>query len=176
MHQFYSIFFVFLLFMVNACKPVTVSHSVDFQAPLGEFETFHWLPGIAEQASELEQYLDQELFASIQRQIAKEMILKGYKPDAADPDIYVNIEIITPDKRSPVNATSSDYVYWAQYDQDKRFPVGSLVIELYNSVRKKVLWQGVAEDFLHEKPKKNQRKIEDAVIRVFKSYENKIFI
>ena len=169
-------FYFLILGFVFACKPVNVSTSSDYEAPLGEYENFNWLSGIQEEVNESEDYVNLEVLNMIQREVAKEMILKGYRLSNDDPEILVNIEVITNKDEKPAKAKSEGYQYWESFSHDTDYGDGSLVIELLSPKNKKVLWQGIAKDFLHEKPNRNTRRIEEAVRLVFKNYQNKIFL
>lgn len=170
-----SLFSLSLLLLVFACKPISVSTSVNSNEPATEYDTFYWMPGIENQVQELDNYINKDIMIKIEAKLAKEMILKGYRMDKDNPMVLVNIEIIGSEKRTPLRAINEGYEYWRAY-QPQEYPAGSLVIELIHTGKEKVFWQGVAEDFLHEKPVRNNRRVEEAVHLVFENYQNKIFL
>ena len=170
------IFYILFLCLVYSCKPVSVSTSSDYQAPLGEYENFSWLPGIQQEVEKSDGYVNLEVFNMIRREVAKEMILKGYRLSDDNPEILVNIEVITEKEEKPVKARTNGYAYWDGFSDEAEYGSGSVVIELLSPESKKVIWQGIAKDFLHEKPNRNTRRIEEAIKLVFKNYQNKIFI
>ena len=49
-------------------------------------------------------------------------------------------------------------------------PVGSLVVDIFDSSTKKLVWRGTATDTLSEKPDKNEKKLEKAVGEMFKHF------
>ena len=164
-----------LLILLFSCKPIAVNTSVNSNEPATEYDTFYWMPGIENQVNELNGYVNNDVMVKIETKLAKEMILKGYRIDKDNPKVLVNIEIIGAEKRTPLRAEKAGYKYWGSY-QPQEFPTGSLVIELIHAGRGKVFWQGVGQDFLHEKPGRNGRKVEDAVDLIFENYQNKIFL
>jgi hypothetical protein len=49
-------------------------------------------------------------------------------------------------------------------------PVGSLVIDIYDSSTRHLLWRGVATDQLSNKPEKNTQKLDKAVSKLFEHF------
>lgn len=49
-------------------------------------------------------------------------------------------------------------------------PVGSLVVDIFDSGTKKLIWRGTSTDTLSEKPDKNEKKLEHAVDDMFKHF------
>ena len=52
-------------------------------------------------------------------------------------------------------------------------PIGTLVVDLFDTPTKKLIWRGVASGALSEKPEKNERKLEKAVEEMFKHFPPK---
>jgi hypothetical protein len=51
--------------------------------------------------------------------------------------------------------------------------VGTLVVDVFDSGTKKLLWRGVAQDTLSSKPEKNDKKLDDAVNKMFDKFPPK---
>jgi hypothetical protein len=49
-------------------------------------------------------------------------------------------------------------------------PVGTLVIDIYDSSSKQLIWRGEAHDQLSGKPEKNTQKLEKAVDKMFDKF------
>jgi hypothetical protein len=49
-------------------------------------------------------------------------------------------------------------------------PVGTLVIDIYDSSTHHLLWRGLAHDQLSDKPEKNTKKVEKAVSKLFEHF------
>ncbi|HTB12370.1 MAG TPA: DUF4136 domain-containing protein [Bryobacteraceae bacterium] len=49
-------------------------------------------------------------------------------------------------------------------------PVGSLVVDVFDSSSKKLIWRGTATDTLSENPDKNEKKLEHSVEDIFKHF------
>ena len=52
----------------------------------------------------------------------------------------------------------------------EKTPVGMLVVDIFDSGSKKLLWRGRASDVLAEKPDKDEKKMEKAVTEMFKRF------
>jgi Domain of unknown function (DUF4136) len=51
--------------------------------------------------------------------------------------------------------------------QAVNYPVGSLVVDLYDARTKQLIWRGVSHDSLSDKPEKNEKKLDKAVAKMF---------
>lgn len=51
--------------------------------------------------------------------------------------------------------------------------IGTLVVDIFESATKKLIWRGVANDALSDKPEKNEKKLEKAVAEMFKHFPPK---
>jgi len=166
---------ILLLLFFFSCKPISISSTVNSNEPATDYHTFYWMPGIEEQVSKMNGYVNAEIMNIVETKLAKEMILKGYRIDKDNPEVLVNIEFVGAEKKTPEMAQEAGYKYWSTYEE-KELPTGSMIIELVHSGKEKVFWQGIASDFLHEKAGRNSRRVEEAVHMVFENYQNKIFL
>ncbi|MGA2414866.1 MAG: DUF4136 domain-containing protein [Candidatus Sulfotelmatobacter sp.] len=53
------------------------------------------------------------------------------------------------------------------------YPVGSLVVDLYDARSRQVIWRGVSHDTLSTKPDKNEKKLDKAVDKMFDHFPPK---
>jgi hypothetical protein len=53
------------------------------------------------------------------------------------------------------------------------YPVGSLVVDLYDAHNKQLLWRGVSSDSLTDNPEKNEKKLDKAVEKMFDHFPPK---
>jgi len=49
-------------------------------------------------------------------------------------------------------------------------PVGTLVVDVFDTPTKKLIWRGVASDALSDKPEKNEKKLEKAASEMFEHF------
>lgn len=59
------------------------------------------------------------------------------------------------------------------YTEINTIPIGTLVVDIFDSASKQLIWRGNAEDAMSEKPEKNEKKMEKAVEEMFKHFPEK---
>jgi Domain of unknown function (DUF4136) len=52
-------------------------------------------------------------------------------------------------------------------------PIGTLVVDIYDSSSKHLVWRGMAHDQLSDKPEKNTQKLQKAVDKLFDKFPPK---
>jgi hypothetical protein len=52
-------------------------------------------------------------------------------------------------------------------------PIGTLVVDIFDTTTKKLVWRGVSSEALSDKPEKNEKKLEKAVGEMFKHFPPK---
>jgi Domain of unknown function (DUF4136) len=52
----------------------------------------------------------------------------------------------------------------------ERVPVGTLVLDIFDTESKKLIWRGKASEVLSEKPEKDEKKLEKALADMFKHF------
>jgi hypothetical protein len=55
----------------------------------------------------------------------------------------------------------------------EKTPVGTLVVDIFDSSTKKLIWRGTATDTLTGKPEKDEKKLDSAVAHMFKHFPPK---
>lgn len=53
---------------------------------------------------------------------------------------------------------------------ERDYKVGTLVVDLFDARTKRLIWRGTAEDTLSDKPEKNEKKLQQAVEKMFKKF------
>jgi hypothetical protein len=56
------------------------------------------------------------------------------------------------------------------YTTIDRIPIGTLVVDIFDTPTKKLIWRGTASDALSDKPDTNEKKLEKAVAEMFKHF------
>ena len=52
----------------------------------------------------------------------------------------------------------------------EKTPVGTLVLDIFDSTSKKLIWRGTASEVLSDKPEKNEKKLQKALTEMFKHF------
>jgi hypothetical protein len=55
----------------------------------------------------------------------------------------------------------------------ENIPIGTLVVDMFDTPTKKLIWRGTATDALSDKPEKNEKKLEKGVEEMFKHFPPK---
>lgn len=55
----------------------------------------------------------------------------------------------------------------------ERVPVGTVIVDIYDSSSKQLIWRGLAQDTLSDNPEKNTKKLSKAVNKMFKKFPPK---
>lgn len=148
-------FFAFLVLLsLFSCRTIVVSSQYNREAPIDQYISFSWLPGIFE--GNPAPALDAKALKNIQTQLVREMILKGFAYKDEGPQVLVNVEPITEEKRNLINVKKLGYDYWRGYDSLQTFKPGDLVVELVDASSNTVIWQGIAQNALNFNLKKEE--------------------
>lgn len=116
----------------------------------------------------------------VKRAVAREMESRGYQR-AAQPDLWVNIGIITQQKAqtretnyrfdgAPQYIGQRNYHWQAQDVVVGQYQQGTATVDIVDAARKEQLWQGTTTSILSKKTDKSDRQIDEAVTAIFKKF------
>jgi hypothetical protein len=116
----------------------------------------------------------------LKRAVAAEMALRGFQ-QAAQPDLWVNIGIVTQQKTQTRQANfqfdgAPQYIGQRHYHWDARdIPVGqyqegTATVDIVDAARKEQLWQGTTTRVLSSSPDKSSKQIDKAVSAMFEKF------
>jgi hypothetical protein len=115
---------------------------------------------------------------ALKQAVAREMNRRGYQ-QAAQPDVWVNIGVVTQEKVQTRETTLRDaplYIGQRNYHwQSKEVPVGqyeegTATIELVDAARQELIWEGSVKSALISDPEKLTKRIDDAIAALFDEY------
>jgi hypothetical protein len=159
-----ALLFVCVLWAVEAKSDY--DHKVDFT----RFHTYSWL----------RVHAGNSLWADrIQGDVDAQMAAKGFTHVASGGDL--SLTAFGSSKNQETLRTFYNGFpgwYWSGWDGmatttvdvDK---VGTLVVDMFDSNTKKLVWRGIATDTLSSKPEKNDKKLEHAVDEMFEHFPPK---
>jgi hypothetical protein len=149
-----------------------INTDYDQKADFGRFHTYSWL-----QAKASDQLWEQRIMGAVDNQLAG----KGWSKVASGGD--ATIAAVGTTKSEPTFTTFYNGMpgwVWRGWggmgttttsvDYDK---VGTLVVDVFDSSNKHLIWRGVASDTLSSKPEKNDKKLESAVEKMFEKFPPK---
>jgi hypothetical protein len=116
----------------------------------------------------------------VKRAVAREMESRGYQR-AAQPDLWVNIGIITQQKAqtretnyrfdgAPQYIGQRNYHWQAQDVVVGQYQQGTATVDIVDAARKEQLWQGTTTSILSKKTDKSDKQIDEAVTAIFKKF------
>jgi hypothetical protein len=160
----------FLLLLASACVVFATiktdySHSVDF----GHYKTYSWIKVSVQ---------DPLWEDRITRAIDSQLSAKGWTrvPDGGDAAV------------AAYGSSHDEKTLQTWYDgfaggwrwngfgdglattTVERTPVGTLMVDIFDSSTKKLIWRGLASDTLSGKPDKDEKKMDKAVSEMFKNF------
>lgn len=145
--------------------------SYDHKAPWRSYRTFTWIrqpdvddPGLNDQVASV---------------VAGQLQAHGLQLVTDNADLGVMVNGAT-DNRHTVESfygNTRDWK-WQRWDDETEqvvttYPIGSLVIDLFDGRTKRLVWRGYAEDMFSKKPEKNLEKMNKAVAKLFEDFPPK---
>jgi hypothetical protein len=117
----------------------------------------------------------------IRDSVDKELTAKGWAkvPSGGDASIAAFASRKTQQRIETFYTGFGGGWYWRGFDDGtavttvEDVPVGTLVVDIFDTPTKKLIWRGVATEALSDKPEKNEKKLEKAVEEMFKNFPPK---
>lgn len=116
----------------------------------------------------------------LKRAVAAELARRGLQ-QAAQPDLWVNIGIVTAQKVQTRQANfqfdgAPQYIGQRRYHWDARdvpvgqYQEGTATVDIVDAARKEQVWQGTTTSILSNKPTKSAKQIDKAVATMFEQF------
>jgi hypothetical protein len=145
--------------------------TVDFS----KFKTYAWI----ESKHPAEGLWAQRVVDGIDRQLTAKGLKKVDRSASPDLEVVYNSGV---KERTIIVGYDYGYIYqdaygplWARGPRNRSHAMyvekeGNLVVDLVDASKKDMVWRGVARDSLSDKTKKNERKLNKAIEKMFKRY------
>ncbi|WP_234733926.1 DUF4136 domain-containing protein [Tellurirhabdus bombi] len=111
--------------------------------------------------------------------ISRQLEARGLKQVAPQPDLLINIGLAVNEKvqtrqtsllTDPPNYIGQRRYSWRAQDVEVgRYKQGTVDIHLVDRARSEMVWQGVVEGVLPDNPEKRQQRIEESMVKLFKT-------
>jgi len=168
------------LLLAASCKPaLKVSSDYDRSANFSQYKTFTLYYLVTNRhVSELNE-------ERIWNSLRAEMIKKGYREDNRNPDLVVNAVSVVKNRKA-VSANSSAYGYGGAYRpyrywgggmvsgtttfQTSNYKEGSLMIDVVDARKDRLVWQGTGNAEFEKQPKNPDVAISNAVNKILSSF------
>ena len=175
-----------LLFVAAALLPslafaqkirVDYDHAADFT----KYKTYKWVE--VKDSQKVSQLAAQRITNAMEAQLAQE----GLTKTDDNPDVLVDYQVAVTQKTQLTTYGSGGGPGWGYGPRygygwggtgistttSSTIPVGTLVVDFMDPNRKQLVFRGIAEDTLSDKPEKNADKIQKAVKKIFEKYPPK---
>jgi hypothetical protein len=160
-----------LIVVVMGCSSYRVSQDYDTGADLAALRTYDWMhppeeaPGGVQETMERNTLIDTRVKNAVTEQLAA----KGLRRDPKSPDFLIAYQISTKEKVRVRNYT---------FVSDKRlqtYEEGTLVLDFVAPNGKDLLWRGVAQRTLDDRPtpEKTEKRINGAVEEILRDFPPK---
>lgn len=169
----------FAALVLLLCSALVVSAwgqkvNVDFDkgTNFASFKTYTWTKG----TPATNPLMDQRIIDGIDKQLAAKGLQKVEA--SANPDLVVlyHAAVGTETQLNTMNTGGYGWGYrWGggmgnSTTTVEKIPVGQLTVDIGDAKAKKLLWMGNASDTLSDKPEKNEKKINNALEKMFKKF------
>lgn len=175
-----SLWLAVILIAIGSAYAQDVRYNFDKDADFSKFKTYTWVE--IKDAVKLDNILDKNIKSSIDAELAK----KGLqKVDSDKADLYIGYQgSVGQDKQ--FTSYSSGWGYGPGWyrggwygpsavtttGQTSTIYTGQLVLDMYNSAQKDLVWRGVVSRTLDPKakPEKQQKNLDKAMAKLLKNY------
>jgi Domain of unknown function (DUF4136) len=152
--------FVWLLPLAASAQKVSVDYDkdVDFSA----LSSYSWQPGQPAPNS----LIDKRIIAAIDRQLTA----KGWTKVESAPGAIVIYQAGI-DVRRQLNGWSNGPRWGAMGTVSvEEIRTGQLAVDIYDAATRQLVWRGLASDTISDKPEKNEKRMNEAVEKMFKQF------
>ena len=140
----------------------------DRSTNFSQFKTFEWI-----HQPQGSGFWQQRAVEMVNAQLAA----KGLRQVSSNADLAVSLNGATRTQRD-LNTFYSGMGGWGWYGMgggtatttEHVYQVGTLVLDFFNGHTRKLVWRGIAQDSISDKPEKNQKKLTKAIDKLMKKY------
>ena len=176
--------FILVVFIFTGCSSTKISSDYDREADFSKYQDFHYV-GWAKDSDQILNDLDKR---RIEEAFANEFAKRGIKfVDASEADAAVSLFIVIDQKTGTTAYT--DYYGGMGYGYGRAYPGwgwgggysttryqeydyldGTLVVDVFDTETKKLVWQGVASGTVNEKTKNREDRINKLAREIMAKY------
>ena len=169
-----KIFALLTIFVLGSCSSINVNQDYDKQVDFSQFKTFaFYKPGIDKvELSDLDK-------KRILKAIESQMISKGFTK-SENPDLLINFFTKS---REEVDVTTfnngwgygwgfgwSPFMWGGNQTSVRRTTSGTLFIDLIDSKKKELVWQGEGDGTIFKNQKDKEERIQEFVFQILQQY------
>ncbi|HXW90725.1 MAG TPA: DUF4136 domain-containing protein [Terriglobales bacterium] len=175
----------FLLLATSSCLAQDVRYNFDRNTEFSKFKTYKWV--LIKGADRANDLVDKQIKSALDAELARKGLTKVEGDNA---DLYIGYQTAVGQEKQ-FNSYSTGWGYGGGWyrggwyggmggssmttGQTSTIYSGQLVVDMYDSANKDLVWRGVASKTLDPKakPDKQQKNLTKAVAKLFKNYPPK---
>ena len=162
-----------LMIFATPLRAQRVNVDYDHKAPFSDYKTYTWL----RQPQMKDPLMAQRVMDAINQQLNAKGLQMVSDPGSADIGIVVNGAT---EERHNLTTFYDGFGGWGWMGwdgmattQDQTYEVGTLVVDMFDTKSKQLIWRGTATDTLSDKPQKNTESLNKAVDKMLKDFPPK---
>jgi hypothetical protein len=169
--------FIFLLLLAFSCSPIQVldqEYADNFA--LNNYRTFDFYGADTSGAAVNSQAYNTSL-AALKTEITQQLQKRGLQRGEHNPDLLVNIGIVISEKVRAHKSATGDPHYMGrrrytwddeQLELGQHYNEGTVTVHLVDRAQNTLVWRGVVEGIVPDKPARLQRNVADAMEELFR--------
>jgi Domain of unknown function (DUF4136) len=153
---------IFMITLVTTCYgKVVVDYNKDFN--FASIKTYGWMKGTPADA-----LMEQRIVKAVESQLAKH----GVQKTDSTPDVFVVTRVLT---REDISIRDWGYspFGWGRDININKYLVGTLVVDILDAKNEQLVWRGIADGTLSDKPEKIEAKIYQVTEKMFEKFPPK---
>ena len=164
-----ALLLLFVLFGYGFAAAQDVNYDFSQTTDFSKYKTYKW--AAVEGAMYPNDIVDKNIRATLDTELTK----KGLTKTETNPDLLVGYQVAV-DKEKQIDTWGSGYWGWGGMAstsvQTSTIHIGTLVLDMYDTAAKQLVWRGTATKTLNPKnsPEKKQKNLEKAMAKMMKNY------
>ncbi|MGA9734204.1 MAG: DUF4136 domain-containing protein [Candidatus Acidiferrales bacterium] len=162
-----------LMLVAGDAMAQKITTDFDPRANFSQYKTFTW---IRPPKVEMDPFMEQRLVEAINAALTA----KGWQPATEGADVGIVAHVATRERHTLETFYNGfgggwGWHHWGvgfgeAYTTDHPYEVGTLVVDMFDSHTKQLIWRGVATETFSEKPDKDTKKLNKDVEKLFKGF------
>ena len=160
---------------ISACADYKIKTSQDPQADFSTYSSWCWLNNCSPTFEGPSYIYEKKLMVNMVDAIAQEMYKKGYEQlDESDADLLVDFRLVLKEDSTLNSIIHEDALpLWENYregDPYYHFLKGSLIIDIADRKKGKVVWRSVTERYMPEYPNMSFEEVHKGIKKALKAF------
>jgi hypothetical protein len=162
-----------LMLVAGDAMAQKITTDFDPRANFSQYKTFTW---IRPPKVEMDPFMEQRLVEAINAALTA----KGWQPATEGADVGIVAHVATRERHTLETFYNGfgggwGWHHWGvgfgeAYTTDHPYEVGTLVVDMFDSHTKQLIWRGVVTETFSEKPHKDTKKLNKDVEKLFKGF------